>query len=297
MELATGWINVMIYIFWTSSLLLLYGIMKWKQRKRIDEIMKLIKQLNRGDYSIPMKLDDFAILEDQIYKLFLILVEEREQIKKLSDIQIENLENISHQIKTPITTMLLDLQLLEIEQGVLQEFHDLKLQLKRLNSLVDILLKLSSLDAQVDKMNFEKFYIQELIDYVFDILNQELERNNIELITEINEELIRADFYWVSESIINIIKNPISLPECSYIKITTMDNPIYTSILIEDNGGGIKSEYMNKIFQRFYKTPDSNGFGLGLAMAKTIIKNNNGEISVENRKDGAIFNIKFYKVT
>ena len=297
MELATGWINVMIYILWTSSLLLLYGIMKWKQRKRIDEIMKLIKQLNRGDYSIPMKQDDFAILEDQIYKLFLMLVEEREQIKKLSDSQIENLENISHQIKTPITTMLLDLQLLEIEQGVLQEFHALKLQLKRLNSLVDILLKLSSLDAQVDKMNFEEFYIHELVDYAFDILNQELERNNIELITQINEELIIADFYWVSEAIINIIKNAINLPKCSYIKITSMDNPIYTSILIEDNGGGIKKEYMNKIFQRFYKTPDSNGFGLGLAMAKTIIKNNNGEISVENGEDGAIFNIKFYKVT
>ena len=287
----------MIYILWTSSLLLLYGIMKWKQRKRIDEIMKLIKQLNRGDYSIPMKQDDFAILEDQIYKLFLMLVEEREQIKKLSDIQIENLENISHQIKTPITTMLLDLQLLEIEQGVLQEFHALKLQLKRLNSLVDILLKLSSLDAQVDKMNFEEFYIHELVDYAFDILNQELERNNIELITQINEELIIADFYWVSEAIINIIKNAINLPKCSYIKITSMDNPIYTSILIEDNGGGIKKEYMNKIFQRFYKTPDSNGFGIGLAMAKTIIKNNNGEISVENGEDGAIFNIKFYKVT
>lgn len=287
----------MIYILWTSSLLLLYGIMKWKQRKRIDEIMKLIKQLNRGDYSIPMKQDDFAILEDQIYKLFLMLVEEREQIKKLSDSQIENLENISHQIKTPITTMLLDLQLLEIEQEGLQELHALKLQLKRLNSLVDILLKLSSLDAQVDKMNFEEFYIHELVDYAFDILNQELERNNIELITQINEELIIADFYWVSEAIINIIKNAINLPKCSYIKITSMDNPIYTSILIEDNGGGIKKEYMNKIFQRFYKTPDSNGFGIGLAMAKTIIKNNNGEISVENGEDGAIFNIKFYKVT
>lgn len=75
----------MIYMLWTSSLLLLCGIMKWGQRKRIDEIMKLIKQLNRGDYSIPMKQDDFAILEDEIYKLFLMLVEEREQTKKSSD--------------------------------------------------------------------------------------------------------------------------------------------------------------------------------------------------------------------
>ena len=209
----------MIYILWTSSLLLLYGIMKWKQRKRIYEIMKLIKQLNRGDYSIPMKQDDFAILEDQIYKLFLMLVEEREQIKKLSDSQIENLENISHQIKTPITTMLLDLQLLEIEQGGLQELHALKLQLKRLNSLVDILLKLSSLDAQVDKMNFEEFYIHELVDYAFDILNQELERNNIELITQINEELIIADFYWVSEAIINIIKMQLICPSVAILKL------------------------------------------------------------------------------
>ncbi|MDU4026608.1 MAG: HAMP domain-containing sensor histidine kinase, partial [Anaerococcus sp.] len=74
-------------------------------------------------------------------------------------------------------------------------------------------------------------------------------------------------------------------------------NPLYTNFIIEDNGGGIEKENMKKIFKRFYKTPDSNGFGIGLAMAKTIVEKNNGEISVSNTGSGARFEIKFYNVT
>ena len=74
-------------------------------------------------------------------------------------------------------------------------------------------------------------------------------------------------------------------------------NPLYTSLIIKDNGGGIEKENIKKIFKRFYKTPDSNGFGIGLAMVKTIVEKNNGEISVSNNDAGARFEIKFYNVT
>ena len=87
------------------------------------------------------------------------------------------------------------------------------------------------------------------------------------------------------------------MEELAKIKISTNKNPIYTEIIIEDDGGGIKVENFKKIFERFYKSPDSKGFGIGLAMAKSIIEANNGDISVKNGKDGAIFKIKFYNVT
>ncbi|WP_198006318.1 sensor histidine kinase [Alkaliphilus oremlandii] len=270
--------------------------MKRKQKKRIDEILDLIDRLNHQNYSIPMKQDYFTILEDQIYKLFLRIVEEKEQIKKLSRIQIENLENISHQIKTPITTMLFDLEMLEKDEKNSREIEKLITQLNRLNSLTEILLKISNLDAQIENMQYETILVEEIFDYALEILEEDVDRKGIKIIEEYNGEYIFVDFYWMSEAIINILKNAINLSECNTIKVRSIDNPIFTNISIEDNGGGIKKEYINKVFQRFYKAPDSNGFGIGLSMARTIIENNNGEIKVENGEEGAIFNIKIYKV-
>lgn len=104
-------------------------------------------------------------------------------------------------------------------------------------------------------------------------------------------------FYWLAEALINIIKNADNIPICNEISISSYKNPLYTSLIIEDNGGGIEKENIKKIFKRFYKTPDSNGFGIGLAMAKTIVEKNNGEIFVTNTDQGARFEIKFYNVT
>ena len=96
---------------------------------------------------------------------------------------------------------------------------------------------------------------------------------------------------------INILKNADNRPYCDKISISSYKNPLYTSLIIEDNGGGIEKANIKKIFKRFYKTPDSNGFGIGLAMAKTIALKNNGEISVTNTDQGARFEMKFYNVT
>ncbi|MBL7574575.1 sensor histidine kinase [Peptoniphilus asaccharolyticus] len=282
----------MIYICWILSLLGLYLYTRMREKNRIEEILNLVENLEKKNYKTPMKQDEFSILEDQIYKLFLEIVEKKEKFKDYSLAQIRNLEDISHQIKTPITNMLFDIEILEKEDI---EFQKFKVQLNRLNSLVEILLKLSSLDAQNEKMKKDKIYVEEIFDYVLDILGNEIERKNIEIIEKYSNELITGDFYWISEAIINILKNSLNLSGVNKIKITTVDNPIFTTISIEDDGGGIKEEHKSKIFNRFYKTPDSNGFGLGLAISKTIIESNNGEIRVENSNEGANFIIKLYK--
>lgn len=287
----------MIYIFYPVSLLILYYFLKKRQKKRIEELEELIDRLGEKNYSIPMVQDEFSILEDKIYKIFIELVEARESLEINSKKQIQNLEDIAHQIKTPITSMFFDLDMINKDEDNKKEIEGLELQLERLNSLADILLKLSSLDANVDKMEKNEVLISEIIEYALDILRKSIDEKNIKIIFDYEDSEIKVDYYWVSEALINIIKNALNREETTKIKISTNKNPIYTEIIIEDDGGGIKEENFKKIFERFYKSPDSKGFGIGLAMAKSIIEANNGDISVKNGKDGAIFKIKFYNVT
>ena len=286
----------MIYIYWIISLGLLYYFLEKRKKNRINELINLIENMKNQDYKIPMKQDDFSILEDKIYKLFIEIVEAKETSRKYSEKQIEYLEDIAHQIKTPITSMIFSIENLELDYPDNRDIEILKRQLLRLNSLSDILLKLSSLDANKDLMKKEEIRLDELVDYALDSLNLK-KSMKVEKRRDLKENSINGDFYWLAEALINIIKNAVNRPSCDKIVLSSYKNPLYTSLIIEDNGGGIEKENIKKIFKRFYKTPDSNGFGIGLAMAKTIVEKNNGEISVSNTKEGARFEIKFYNVT
>ena len=294
-ELVIGWIE-MIYVLWIISLGLLYYFLESRKKNRINELIDLIEKMKNQDYKIPMKQDDFSILEDKIYKLFIEIVEAKETSTRNSEKQIEYLEDIAHQIKTPITSMLFSIENLEMDFSDNDDIGILKRQLLRLNSLSDILLKLSSLDANKDLMKKDEIRLDELIDYALDSLNLK-KSMKLEKRTDLKENSINGDFYWLAEALINIMKNADNRPTCDKITISSYKNPLYTSLIIEDNGGGIEKENIKKIFKRFYKTPDSNGFGIGLAMAKTIVEKNNGEISVSNIDAGARFEIKFFNVT
>lgn len=286
----------MVYVFWIISLLFLYYFLEKRKKNRINELINLIENMKKQNYKIPMKQDDFSILEDKIYKLFIEIVEAKETSRKNSEKQIEYLEDIAHQIKTPITSMLFSIENLKEDFPNNEDIGILKRQVLRLNSLSDILLKLSSLDANKDLMKKEKIRLDELLIYALDTLNFK-KSTDVKIGKSLKENIIYGDFYWLAEALINILKNSDNRPTCNKISISSYKNPLYTSLIIEDNGGGIEKESMKKIFKRFYKTPDSNGFGIGLAMAKTIVEKNNGEISVKNENNGASFEIKFYNVT
>lgn len=286
----------MIYVLWLLSLCFLYYFLESRKKARVNELIDLIDNMKNQNYKIPMKQDDFSILEDKIYKLFIEIVEAKETSTKNSRKQIEYLEDIAHQIKTPITSMLFSIENLELEYPNDKDIEILKRQILRLNSLSDILLKLSSLDANKGLMKKEQIRLEELVDYAMD--NLDLKRfTNIEIEKSLKENSIYGDFYWLAEALINMLKNADNRPTCDKIVVSSYKNPLYTSLIIEDNGGGIEKENIKKIFKRFYKTPDSNGFGIGLAMAKTIVEKNNGDISVTNTSQGASFEIKFYNVT
>lgn len=286
----------MVYVFWIISLGVLYYFLEKRKKCRINELINLIENMKNQNYKIPMKQDDFSLLEDKIYKLFIEIVEAKETTTKNSEKQIEYLEDIAHQIKTPITSMIFSIENLEADFSDNENVEILKRQTLRLNSLSDILLKLSSLDANKDLLKNEEIQLDELILYALDTLNLK-KSTSVTIDDSLKENLIIGDFYWIAEALINILKNADNRKACDKIIIYSYKNPLYTSLIIEDNGGGIDKDSIKKIFKRFYKTPDSTGFGIGLAMAKTIVEKNNGEISVSNTDSGARFEMKFYNVT
>ena len=286
----------MVYVFWIISFGVLYYFLEKRKKCRINELINLIENMKNQNYKIPMKQDDFSLLEDKIYKLFIEIVEAKETTTKNSEKQIEYLEDIAHQIKTPITSMIFSIENLEADFSDNENVEILKRQTLRLNSLSDILLKLSSLDANKDLLKNEEIQLDELISYAIDTLNLK-KSTSVTIDDSLKENLIIGDFYWLEEALINILKNADNRKACDKIIIYSYKNPLYTSLIIEDNGGGIDKDSIKKIFKRFYKTPDSTGFGIGLAMAKTIVEKNNGEISVSNTDSGARFEMKFYNVT
>lgn len=283
----------MIYLIWIFTIGLTIFFFKYRQNKRIRELSALIDNLYANNYKIPMKQDSFSILEDRIYKLFVELVEEKEQVRDLSYRQNKNMEDIAHQIKTPITGILFS-----IENGIDDEkIEILKEKLNRLDRLSDSLLKLASLDVKIDDMKKENIKAKEIIEYSMDILEEDINKKDILLENKLGDEEIVGDFYYLTEAFINIIKNAINLDNISKIFLESGENPIYTWIKILDDGGGISDKDKDKIFERFYKTPDSKGFGIGLSMARDIILKHKGDIEVKNVDKGAEFTIKFYKVT
>ncbi|MDO5094969.1 MAG: HAMP domain-containing sensor histidine kinase [Peptostreptococcaceae bacterium] len=266
-------------------------ICKYKNQKRINEMLSLISRLERRDYTFPMKQDDFSVLEDEIYKLFLKTVEQHELTKKFATEQGKNLEDIAHQIKTPITSILFELETMPPDDSILH----IRRQIVRLSELVHILLKLSSLEVNQENMKSESVLLPEIVEYALDVLSGDIEAQHVLIQNKVENHVINGDFYWLSEAFINILKNAVQISERKTIYLYSKENPLYIDLVIEDEAGGIPKELMKNIFKRFYKTPDSNGFGIGLAISKLIVEKNNGMLIAMNKNQGACFVMRFYK--
>lgn len=267
------------------------GIVKHKNKKRINEILSLISRLEHKDYTFPMKQDDFSVLEDEIYKLFLKTVEQHELTKKFAIEQGRNLEDIAHQIKTPITSILFELETMPPDDSILH----IRKQVVRLSELMHILLKLSSLEVHQENMKSEPVLLPEIVEYALGVLSGDMEKQKISIQNKVENHIINGDFYWLSEAYINILKNAIQISQEKNIYLYSKENPLYVDLSIEDEAGGIPKNDLKKIFKRFYKTPDSKGFGIGLAMSKLIVEKNNGILIAANKNQGACFTMRFYK--
>lgn len=289
----------------TIVLFLVYNRYQSKKlKKRISSILSTAEKIKKGDYQFyKEKEDEFSLLEDSIYKSLILLTETRLTALNDKEEYKENLENIAHQLKIPITSINLMLELLEdnkADKNILKtaHFQKIKKQITRLEHLTEALLKLARLDSGSIKMKKEVFLLEECLIHSMESIEDNLRIKGLLPQLSLNGIKIKGDFYWLSEAFLNIIKNFSDLyPKVKNISISAKDNAVYTQVSFENDGPEIPAPDLKTIFRRFYKgqTNEGNGFGIGLAMSQTILKKHNAEIRAENTNSGTVFIVKFYK--
>lgn len=298
---------ILVAIFGVVSLAV-YTTYVLIQEKKIREINDYLRQLNNGNYTL--KIEDngegeFSKLRNELYKTTVLLKEAAENNEKEKEQLSNSLADISHQIKTPLTSMRILLDNLadnpDMEPEVRKDFiREISKQVDWISSLVISLLKMAKFDAGTIKMENSNINAKKLIDNVLDNLSILIEIKEIEVITKIDEKAsFIADYKWQLEAITNIVKNAIEHSmQNSKIYITVENTSMFLKIKVRDEGKGISKKDRKHIFERFYKSKDSQegNVGIGLPLAKTIIEQNNGYIKVDSEPDkGTTFEIRYMK--
>lgn len=264
---------------------------------RIRALADYLERVNTGKAEILSASgeDDFSKLEDEIYKTVTFLYQVKDKAVQVKNDFAENLYNIAHQIKTPITAISLSLQTMEKEK---ERSEKIQKQLLRLTRLEEGLLLLSRFDAGTLVLQKSETDVLTVIVLAADNLQELLVESGTSIdITELGEMAITADLEWTMEAVINLMKNCMEHNRGGTIHCSYGQNPLYTEILIWDEGNGFDKEDIPHLFERFYrgKNACAGGIGIGLALAKEIIERQNGTIHAKNMPDGgACFEIRFY---
>lgn len=271
-----------------------------RNRKRIAELTDYLEQVNLGVSGtvIQTQEDDFSHLQDEIYKTVTMLYQTKETAITARKRFAENLENIAHQLKTPITAAFLSLQLMK-KTAPGNYVKQIEKQLKRLNRLEESLLTLSKIDAGTLSLNDTRVDIYTALNLAADNLTDLLRKENISV--EIPDKgcvEFSGDLEWTMEALINLLKNCMEYSRSGgSIHCDYTETPLYVKILIWDEGTGFDPEDIPHLFERFYrgKRATDNGIGIGLALAKSIFELQNGTITACNlQAGGACFEIKVY---
>ncbi|MBO5413002.1 MAG: HAMP domain-containing histidine kinase [Clostridia bacterium] len=298
--------NIICIVFICIIILLLFLRYNKSKDKKLNEIIKYIEEINNKNYKLDIddnSEDELSILKNEIYKTTIMLKEIAENSKQDKIKLKDSLSDISHQLKTPLTsiTILIDniIDNPEMDKETKTEFaKDIKREITNINFLVQALLKLSKLDANSVKFINEDVTVESIITESMKNVAVLSDLRNVKI--QVNGDKnakVNCDFKWQVEAITNILKNAIEHSDTNgNIQINYEENQVYTKIEIIDYGVGIDKEDLPHIFERFYKGKNSSpeSVGIGLALSKSIIENNNGYISVE-AEQGTKFVIKYLK--
>ena len=301
-------IEIILLITTSISLLIVFMLYERKQDKEIDKITKYLEAINDKNYTLKIdenSEEELSILKNELYKVTVMLRENASNTLKDKINLKRALEDISHQLKTPLTSILIILDNLidnpEMEYQTRVEFlHDLKRETTRIQSLIQSILKLSKFDSNTIQFIKQDIYLKQIIDEAIKNTGSLADLKNIKINVEGNKKIkLNCDLLWQIEAITNILKNCIEhSKENTQIDIKYNNNSVYSYITITDYGEGISKEDLPHIFERFYRGKNSSNesIGIGLSLSKTIIESNNGIVSVESNSDKTTFIIKYFKL-
>lgn len=274
--------------------------------KKIEQLSNYLRKISDGNFTLDVRDNEegeLSILKNELFKMTKILSENRQLLQEDKIHLMDAISDISHQLKTPLTSMTVMADLLEqddLPQEKRKEFvHNIQVQLDRIEWLVSSLLKISKIDAGAIPFKKDPIVLHQLLQEIMESFAIPLEVKQLEVSITGDERItLIGDENWTQEAFINLIKNGIEHSnENGILTIHCDENSLYTEVKIRDNGNGIAKEDLPYIFNRFYKGKQASvgSVGIGLAIAHTIVSEQNGTINVESDESGTEFQIKFYK--
>ena len=301
-------LNIILIVSFNALYMAIIFIYLKQRDKKINQITQYINEIKNRKYDLDINEnseDELSNLKNELYKITIMLKEESEISRQDKENIKMSVEDISHQLKTPLTSIMIMLDNLKdnpnMDEDTKQRFiFEISKQVDWINWLVISILKLSRLEANVVKFSNNKINVKKFIDEIIDNLEIPIEIKNQKIIIEGNEDAsFIGDYKWQQEAITNIIKNAIEHnKENGKITIKYEENVLFTKITIIDEGQGIAKEDLKHIFERFYKAQNSsdNSVGIGLSLAKNIIEKNNGMINCKSEiGNGTEFIVKYMK--
>ena len=277
-------------------------------KKRYDSIEKLNDNLSlicSGNYDIKISENsegELSILSNNLYKVVNLLKVQNEQLENDKVCLADSLADISHQLKTPLTSMMVISDILDekpTEENINKFNPIINKQLNKMHWLITNLLKMSKLEAGTVELCKASVNMSAFIDECLAPFLITLDLKNIEVKKNISDFDFLCVEQWTAEAVQNIIKNCIEhTDKGGNLTITAFEESIYYVLIIKDNGCGIPKDELIHIFERFYSCShaDKESLGIGLAFAKTVLNKQNADIEAESQRDvGTQFTIKFYK--
>lgn len=290
-------IVVEIYSFLVSNIfnvfiftsILFYFLEQKNKRKQMNYLIQCCDAIiEQKDFSIIDGESKESLLSN---KLFLLNKRYHQSLKAIKKEQLklkDYIEDISHQLKTPITSIRLQTELL-LEENQNKKLYTIEHQIKRIQLLVNDLQTIALLDSHNIQYCFKEYDLQTLVDEIeedLDYLNPQIHLNkNIKVL---------CDEKWFIEALENIIKNCLEKNSTS-LSIFVEENETTLKMIIQDQGSGFNEKDLPFLFQRFYRGENSKGTGLGLYIAKEIIETHHGFMKAYNQQ-GACFEIVFPKI-
>lgn len=296
----------LVCILMMCTFILIYILSSKKRYSEIESLSFTVNRILHGQNDIPIKGSnegELAILKSELEKMVIRLKEQAQHLEDDKTVLTSAIADISHQIRTPLTALNLTVARLSKESSDEKKRRELvfklKMQLERIENLIESLLKASKLDAGAVSFKHETVSVKLLLEKACEPLLLKAELKNQKITVNVKDESFTGDFNMSLEAFGNIIKNCTEhTPEGGEITVTALETPLFTEIKINDNGEGFSPSDLPHIFERFYKGENAGeeSVGIGLNLSRKIITAQNGTIEAKNNPNGgALFTVKFYK--
>lgn len=272
-------------------LIIIFTVITKRRYKNLNDLNDYLSLVCKGIYD--MNIDDntegeLSILKNNLYKVITLLQSQNEYLKNDKLYLADSIADISHQLKTPLTSMMMMCELLENEENPdkRQEFVSvINNQLSKMKCLITNILKISKLDADATEFKRDEVSILSVLDDSLKPFALTAELKNIAIQNGANDFVFNGDESWTVEAVSNIVKNCLEhTNDGGKITIASESTNLYNKLTISDNGCGIAEEDLPHIFERFYhgKNSSKDSVGIGLALAKTVFEKENASVTVES---------------